>query len=230
MSEPSTTSFPPSPQIRLPYPGYRVARATTREELVAVAHRRYQVFVEKMAAFPRNRLCLEIDAFDLHAEHFYASVDGVVVGSLRVVRDMGGGFPMETDGADVSPVVPRSFAAEGGRFSAEHIGDLNVGGDLLAEGRNWSLENGITHWVGVNNARSVRHLRRQGWPLVCTGEGIDHAGSPYLPHYVELALVTPGVPCSDGEPSPLLLGAAAPAGPQSVGRGYGRPGSCKGKS
>lgn len=189
MSQPIVSANPtqPSPPIRLPYPGYRVARATTREELIALARRRYQVFVEKMAALPTHPTFLEVDAFDLHAEHFYASVDGVVVGCMRVVKDGGGGFPMEEHGTQLPEAVERSTCAECSRVNASAVDGHDICHDLIVAAVAWGCRQGLKHFVAISNDYALSTLQRQGWPYLQCGPAIEHAGLAYYPALLPLA-------------------------------------------
>jgi len=182
-----TVASQPSTPIRLPYRGYRVARVSTPEETAAVARRRYLVFVERMRALPENSEQLEFDAFDEKAEHFYVSLDGVIVGSMRVVPHTSGGFPMEADGAVLLDSLPRATCAEGSRVNADPVDGYDVAADLIAHAVAWAAGHGITHLVAVSNSRSLRSLQRQGWPVVTFGEPIDHAGTPYFPNYTPIS-------------------------------------------
>jgi len=167
--------------------GYRIARAVRRDEIAAVLHRRHVVFAERMHAFPTNRQRFELDLFDVQAEHIYASLDGIVVGSVRLVRDTAAGFPLEGEGAQVPSFLPRATTIEGGRFNAERIPGYNVAADLMQAVYRWSRRHGISYWIGIENADSLRFLLRQGWPIQRFGEPIEHAGVPYFPHFLCLA-------------------------------------------
>ncbi len=168
--------------IRLDHTGYRVARVTTHREMLAVARRRYQVFVEQMGALPANDGHFELDTFDAIAEHFYVSVDGVVIGCMRVVPDSPLGFPMEADGAVLLASLPRNTTAEASRVNAEHVSGHDVPAELIVHAGGWAAAHGFTHLAGVSNERALRSLRRQGWPVVTFGEPIDHAGTAYFPN------------------------------------------------
>jgi len=177
----------PSSPIHLDHSGYRVARVSTELEMLAVSRRRYMVFVEQMRALPENRQQLELDIFDQTAEHFYASLDGIVVGSMRAVRDSGRGFPMEADGVALPNWMPRGTSVESSRVNAASIIGHDILIDLIGNVLDWAQDLGLTHVLGVSHAHAIRSLQRRGWPFVTFGEPIDHAGVAYYPNYTCIA-------------------------------------------
>lgn len=184
---PAAPVNPPFPPIALRYPGYHVARATRREELQAILRHRYIVFAERMGVFPLNSQGFELDPFDIIAEHLYASLDGIVVGCVRLVLNSQGPYPLEMKGANFPDFLPRATTMEGSRFNAEPTADHDVAGDLMQAVFRWSRRHGVTHWVGLNNQRSIRSLQRQGWPAEPCGDPVELAGVPYYPYYMRLA-------------------------------------------
>jgi len=183
-SQPNVSSNPTFPPIPLRHSGYRIARATRCDELQAISRRRYIIFAERMGVFPLNEQGFELDPFDMTAQHLYVSFAGIVVGSVRLVSTTDGPYPLELKGARFPTFLPRATTVEGSRFNAERIPEHDVAGDLMEAVFRWSQRHRVTHWVGLNNERSIHSLERQGWPVQRCGESLDIIGVPYCPYYM----------------------------------------------
>lgn len=171
---------------RLNRRGYHVTHATQDDELVAVFRRRHSIFAERLNAFPTNHHGLEFDSYDARAEHIYASLEGIIVGCVRLTRDSPLGFPLEAEGVTIPAFLPRATTIEGGRFNADRLPGRDVASDLMQAVYRWSLLHHITHWIGIENVASLNFLLCQGWPIQAFGDPVEHAGVSYHPHYMSL--------------------------------------------
>ncbi|MBI2379141.1 MAG: PEP-CTERM/exosortase system-associated acyltransferase [Gammaproteobacteria bacterium] len=186
---------------------YEVLLADEPESLAAHFRLRYQVYCldkgyENPADFPDG---MECDEHDAHAVHFvaYDRSSGQAMGAVRLILPEHPSFPCEQvggfDAAALSGIArerclelsrlclpktrksgPRLVTEQGESSAASMLQSCEIAMTLYQAAYEFSLSQGITHWLGFTSPAMRRLLSSQKVRLEAIGAPLEHRGERQL--------------------------------------------------
>lgn len=165
---------------------YCVERVTSLEDLRKILELRYEYYCERLGAFPLNPDGIETDEYDAKSVHFQAVLDGSCIGTLRLVPQHEGRFPMEEHGFQLPTDLPRARALEVSRIIARPLDGHSPALDLAKCAYDWSVANGSSHWIYSANRMTLIFMRKNHLVGDSIGPPEHHHNDTYFPFVMPL--------------------------------------------
>ncbi|MBS0642161.1 MAG: GNAT family N-acetyltransferase [Proteobacteria bacterium] len=189
---------------------YRI-RLASLDDLDALCHARYRVYVEMDGFLPPNEERRVVDRYDRLSEttHIVAEAEGRIVGAVRLTRWSQLGLPA-FDYFDFAPHLPAvdERVANGSLIFVETTyRRTRMGHNLMMHWYAELLTMRCTHAIGVLNPPLVPWLSSHGFQAVGDAARDPHTGVPFVPVLLNLARLNPEVAAAA-----TGLGSLCPAG------------------
>jgi N-acyl-L-homoserine lactone synthetase len=162
----------------------KVKRVESRDELVGAQKVRHEVFCRDMGVFGGIRPDgLESDEYDEYSDHFIALRDGLVIGTLRLIRyQPGKAFP----GESLSPLPARfdrrkSVEISRGSLLKEHRGLLGVTLKVIDCAYEFCKQEEIRHIFALANDHMYALYKKMRMPFEFVGEPVTYQGYVSFP-------------------------------------------------
>lgn len=161
--------------------------AHARQDFTALYRLRYDVYCEEMrslnqGAYPHKE---EKDKYDAYAVHFFLRSNGVVIGTLRLIKDTPRGFLME-ETFSLPAAIDRVKTVEHSRgIIRKDFRDRGIYSALLEAAYTWQREHGYTTCIGAPNVDKLSSiLLKIGWEVI--GEPVPYHNITAIPMMLNL--------------------------------------------
>ena len=172
-------------------------RLASLDDLDALCHARYRVYVEMDGFLPPNSQQQITDRFDGIPEstHIVAEAQGRIVGAVRLTRWSPDGLPA-FDYFDFRPYLPAvdEKIANGSLIFVEtSFRRTRMGQNLMMHWYAELLALECTHAIGVLNPPLIPWLSAHGFKAVADAMSDPHTGLPFVPLVLDLQHLNPEV-------------------------------------